>query len=267
MGDIVTENRLGATTLDNAGGATEFPGADETMQVTVNRPLLRRVLPLAVILGGIGVFFAKGWNAYLTFDALRQHHEWLLAQVAENAVLTAAAFMLTYAAIVAFSLPGAAVMSIAGGFLFGQWMGMSWNILAATTGATALFLVARTAWGDLLHEKAGPWLERFEKGFQENALSYLLAMRLVPAFPFFVVNLVPAFLGVRLRTFVIATFFGIMPGAFVYSSVGAGLGSIFESGESFTGSGILTPEIITAIVGLILLSLLPVAYRLWTRRR
>lgn len=237
------------------------------MQVRANRTLLRRLVPLAVILGGIAIFFTRGWDSYVTFDALKQNHEWLLAQVADNAVVAALAFMLAYAAIVAFSLPGAAVMSIAGGFLFGQWMGMSWNILAATTGATVLFLVAQTAWGDLLHEKAGPWLQSFEKGFQENALSYLLALRLVPVFPFFVVNLVPAFLGVRLRTFVTATFFGIMPGAFVYSSVGAGLGSIFESGQSFTGSGILTPEIITAIIGLIVLSLLPVAYRLWMRRK
>ncbi len=237
------------------------------MQVRVNRTLLRRIVPLVVILAGIGAFFYNDWDSYVTFEALKQNREWLLAQVAENSVLTALGFMLAYAAIVAFSLPGAAVMSIAGGFLFGQWMGMTWNILAATTGATALFIVAQTAWGDLLHEKAGPWLDSFEKGFQENALSYLLAMRLVPIFPFFVVNLVPAFLGVRLPTFVIATFFGIIPGAFVYSSVGAGLGSIFESGQSFTGRGILTPEIVTAIVGLILLSLLPVAYRYWKRQK
>lgn len=260
--------RSALTSVRKKGNAAlTFVRTKGYLRVTVNRTLLRRVVPLAVILSGIAAFFYFDLDSYVTFEALQQRHEWLLAQVADHTVLTVLAFMLAYAAIVAFSLPGAAVMSIAGGFLFGQWMGMMWNVVAATTGATALFIVARTAWGDLLHEKAGPWLESFEKGFQENAFNYLLAMRLVPAFPFFVVNLVPAFLGVGLRTFVIATFFGIIPGAFVYSSVGAGLGSLFESGQSFTGRGILTPEIVTAIVGLVVLSLLPVAYRLWMRQR
>ena len=140
-------------------------------------------------------------------------------------------------------------------------------MIAATTGATLLFLAARTVFGDILHKKAGPWLHKLEAGFQKNAFNYLLALRLVPAFPFFVVNLVPAFLNVRLRTFVVTTFFGIIPGAFVYTSVGAGLGSVFDSGEEFSASSILTPQIIAAMLGLVALSLLPVAYRMWQARR
>ena len=152
-------------------------------------------------------------------------------------------------------------MTITGGFLFGQWLGTTYVIFAATIGATILFLAARTALGDVLHAKAGPFLQKMEAGFQENALSYLLVLRLIPAFPFFIVNLVPAFLGVSLRVYVIATFVGIIPGTFVYATVGAGLGSIFDAGGEFSAGSILTPEIITALIGLAILALLPVAYK------
>jgi uncharacterized membrane protein YdjX (TVP38/TMEM64 family) len=128
-------------------------------------------------------------------------------------------------------------------------------------GATALFIIAKSALGDFLHTRAGPWLQKMEAGFRDNALSYLLVLRLVPLFPFFVVNLVPAFLGVPLSTYVIGTFFGIMPGVFVFASVGAGLGSIFDKGETFSAAGILTPQIVIALIGLAILALIPVVYK------
>jgi uncharacterized membrane protein YdjX (TVP38/TMEM64 family) len=162
---------------------------------------------------------------------------------------------------VAFSLPGGAVMSIAGGFLFGTIWGSIYILIGATLGATALFIIAKTALGDVLRAKAGPWLQKMEAGFQENALSYLLVLRLVPLFPFFVVNLVPAFLGVSLATYVLGTFFGIIPGVVVFASVGAGLGSIFDAGEAFSARGILTPQILTALMGLAVLALIPVVYK------
>ena len=228
---------------------------------------LRRLWPLVLIGTGIIVFFALGLDSYVTFDALKQNRQWLLNQVSEHAVLTVLAFTVCYAMMVAFSLPGATVMTITGGFLFGQWLGTACNVVGATIGATLLFLAARTALGDVLERKAGPWLKKLEAGFQKNALSYLLFMRLVPAFPFFVVNLVPAFLGVRLRTFVGATFFGIIPGGFVYTSFGAGLGSVFDTGQEFSVSGVLTPQIITAMVGLAVLALIPVGVRTWQAKR
>lgn len=227
----------------------------------------RRVLPVAVIVAGFAAFFIFDLDSYVTFESLKQNREWLLGQVAAHAVLTALAFIALYAVVVAFSLPGATVMTITGGFLFGLWFGTAWNVIGATIGATLLFLAARTALGDILHSKAGPWMQKLEAGFRENALSYLLFMRLVPAFPFFVVNLVPAFLGVQLRTFVLATFFGIIPGGFVYTSVGAGLGSVFDAGEEFSVSGVLTPQIIAAMVGLALLALIPVAVKIWQAKR
>jgi len=221
----------------------------------------QRLLPLAILAAGLAAFFLFGLDDYLTFETLREHRAWLLQQVAESTLVTSLIFVAIYIAVVAFSLPGGAVMTITGGFLFGQWLGTTYVIVAATIGATILFLAARTALGDLLRAKAGPFLKKMEAGFQENALNYLLVLRLIPIFPFFIVNLVPAFLGVSLRTYVIATFVGIIPGSFVYATVGAGLGSIFDAGKEFTAASILTPEIITALIGLAILALLPVAYK------
>lgn len=227
----------------------------------------RRLVPVIILLAGLVAFFAFGLNRYLTFEALRDNRAWLLAHVRESAALAAAVYMLAYVAVVAFSLPGGAVMTIAGGFLFGQVLGTVYVVIAATIGATILFVAARTAFGELLRARAGPFLQRMEAGFRENALSYLLVLRLIPAFPFFIVNLVPAFLGVPIGVYVAGTFLGIIPGTFVYATVGAGLGSIFDSGETFTADSILTTEIVTALVGLAVLALLPVAYKRWRRAR
>lgn len=227
----------------------------------------QRLIPLLVLAAGLIAFFAFGLDDYLTFETLRENRAWLLQQVAESALLAALVYMGLYILVVAFSLPGGAIMTITGGFLFGQWLGTAYVLVAATIGATILFLAARTALGDLLRAKAGPFLQKMESGFQENALSYLLVLRLIPIFPFFIVNLVPAFLGVTLRVFALATFVGIIPGSFVYATVGAGLGSIFDSGEEFTAGSILTPEIVTALVGLAILAMLPVAYKKFRAKR
>lgn len=265
-GNNLPGGRQDAAARDGADNALPAAKVDDA-ESGGNMLSLRRLWPLGIILGGFIAFFAFGLDSYVTFDSLKQNREWLLGQVSENRVTTALTFIAIYAAIAAFSVPGATVASIAGGFLFGLWFGTAWNVIAATTGATLLFLAARTVFGDILHKKAGPWLHKLEAGFQENAFNYLLALRLVPAFPFFVVNLVPAFLNVRLRTFVVTTFVGIIPGAFVYTSVGAGLGSVFDSGEEFSISSVLTPQIIAAMLGLVALSLLPVVYKMWQARR
>ena len=222
---------------------------------------MRRVLPLAVLGLAFAAFFAFGLDDYVTFDALRDHREVLGAFVRDHAVLSVLAFIAIYAISTALSLPGGAVLTVAGGFLFGTLSGTLWVVIAATFGATGIFLIARTALGDLLRAKAGPFFKKMEDGFRENAFSYLLVLRLVPLFPFFIVNLVPAFLGVKLRTYVTATFIGIIPGTFVFASVGAGLGSVFDANQSFTLEGTLTPQVIVALVGLSLLSLLPVVYK------
>ena len=228
---------------------------------------VKRLWPLAILVAGFVLFFVTGLDQYITFEALREHRNWLLDQVQNNTLITAVTFMAVYILAVAFSLPGGAILTIVGGFLFGLGLGTAFVVFSATIGATALFLVAKTTIGDALKARMGPWLQKMERGFQENAFNYLLAMRLIPLFPFFVVNLVPAFLGVRLKTYFFATLIGIIPGSMVFIQVGAGLGSIFDSGEAFSVAGILTPDVVLALVGLAILSLLPIGYKKLKERK
>jgi uncharacterized membrane protein YdjX (TVP38/TMEM64 family) len=227
---------------------------------------LRRLVPVVALAAGLGAFFALGLDRYLSFEALRDNRAMLMDFVASDAALAVALYIVVYAALTALSVPGGAVLTVAGGFLFGAVVGTVYVVIGATIGAVAVFLAARTAIGDLLRAKAGPALRKMEAGFQADAFSYLLVLRLVPLFPFFLVNIVPAFLGVRLRTYAVATLIGIIPGSFVFASVGAGLGSVFDKGQGFTLEGVLTTEVVVALVGLSVLSLLPVAYRKLRRR-
>ena len=220
-----------------------------------------RVLPAIVIVGGLLLALSQGWHHYLSFDALRDNREWLLSQVENQKLLTALAFIGLYTVVAAFSIPGGSALTIGGGFLFGTVFGSFYVLVGATLGATALFLAARTALGDILRAKAGPALQKMEAGFKENELNYLLVLRLIPIFPFWLVNLVPAFLGVSLRNYMIGTFFGIIPGTVVFASIGNGLGAIFDAGETPDLSVITKPQIILPIVGLIALSLVPVIYK------
>jgi uncharacterized membrane protein YdjX (TVP38/TMEM64 family) len=228
---------------------------------TVKPFAVKRLIPLLVLVAGLVAFFALGLNRYISFQTLRDNRHALLTWVHTAGVIAPLTYMAVYVVAVACSLPGGAVMSITGGFLFGTVWGTVYIVISATIGATVLFLVAKTALGDPLRAKAGPWLHRMEAGFRDNALSYLLVLRLVPLFPFFVVNLVPAFLGVSLSTFILATGIGIIPGAVVYATVGSGLGSIFDAGGDFNVKAILTPQILMALIGLAVLALIPVLYK------
>ncbi len=213
------------------------------------RPLAKRLAPAALLGAGVATFFALGLHRYASFEALREHHAELTAFVADHSALAAALFVAVYAVSTAASLPGGLVLMVAGGLLFGTWLGTALTVTGATLGATALFLVARSALGEGLRGRAGGAVERLADGFREGAFSYLLVLRLVPLFPFFVVNLAPTFLGVRPRTYVLATLIGIVPGTFVFASVGAGLGSVFARGGTFTAAGALTPQILLTRLG------------------
>ena len=162
------------------------------------------IIPLVLVIVLV-LFFYSGLGRYLSFEALKENQGALKEWVRANDALAIVAYMLAYAAVTIFSLPGGLVMSITGGFLFGTVWGALYIVVGATVGATVLFIAAKTSLGDPLRAKAGPWLQKMEEGFQENALSYLLVLRLVPIFPFFVVNLVPAFLGVSLSVYFIET--------------------------------------------------------------
>ena len=229
--------------------------------------MFRRIVPLLILIAGLVLFFALGLERYLSLEALRLHRLELTAWVQGHRWTSPLGYMLVYMAAVVFSLPVATVMTVSGGFLFGAVAGTLYAVIGATLGATLLFLIAKTSLGDYLLARAGGRFDRMRKGFADDALSYLLVLRLIPIFPFFLVNLAPAFLGVSLRVYVIATFFGIMPGGFVYALAGAGIGSVLDRGGAVTVGGILTPQILGALFGLALLAMLPVIYRHFHRGR
>jgi uncharacterized membrane protein YdjX (TVP38/TMEM64 family) len=244
---------------------------DETSPETPAKPAargpLRRFGPLLALAAIVAGAFALGLDDYVSFETLRENSERLQSFVADSFVLAALAYMAIYAVVVAASLPGGAVLTMTGGFLFGVGFGTAFAVVGATIGATGVFLIARTALGDALREKAGGAIARMAEGFRRDAFNYLLFLRLVPAFPFFVVNLAPAFLGVKLSTYVAATLIGIVPGAFVFASVGAGFESVIAQGGELSARGVLTPQVITALVGLAVLALIPVMVRRLRERK
>lgn len=224
------------------------------------RNTITRYLPLMAIVLGAGVAWWL-FRDYLSFQALADNRETLIAFRDQNYVLTVAIFIMAYTLIVAFSLPGATVATLTGGFLFATFPGALFNIIGATMGATAIFLAAQTSFGAKLGarlEGSEGIVKKVKEGIDANQWSMLFLMRLIPAVPFFVANLVPAFLEVPLRRFVISTFFGIMPGAIVYTSVGAGLGEVFARGETPNLGIIFEPQILLPILGLCALAALPI---------
>lgn len=227
---------------------------------------MKRWLPLGLLVLAIMVAYATGLHRHLSLATLRDQRQTLQDFVATYPVLAPGTYVLAYAAAVALSLPGALFLTLAGGFLFGTWLGGLWAVLGATTGAVAVFLIARTAFGSALRQRAGPWLRRMEDGFRADAFNYLLVLRLVPLFPFWLVNLVPALLGVPLRTFALATLLGILPATFIYAGVGNGLGAVLDSGQEPDLGLVLKPEILLPLLGLAALALLPVIHRHWRRR-
>lgn len=254
--------------------------------MTSNQPAasgsaMRRYLPVIVLAAVMAVVLGMGWHKYLSFKTIGLNFELLKGFVSDNLALALLAFCAVYIAVVALSLPGGLVMTLTGGLLFGWLLGATATVVAATVGATLLFLIAKTSFGESLAAKAGPWLGKLTDGFKENAFNYLLFLRLVPAFPFVVVNLAPALLGVPLKTYVLATFFGIIPGTLAFSFAGAGLGSVIEAQNasyqaclaakpanpnvdcpySIDTSALVTKELLAAFVLLGVVALIPIALK------
>ena len=233
------------------------------------KPAFMRHLPM-ILIAAVAVIGAFTLRDYLSFEALRDNREALLAFRDANFALAIMGFIAFYVLIVAFSLPGAAIATLTGGFLFGTALGTVMNITGATIGATVIFLAARMGLGEKLKERMSASegrIAQLKKGLDENQWSMLFFIRLVPAVPFFVANLIPAFLGVPLYRFVVSTFLGIIPGSLVYTSVGAGLGDVFARGETPNLGIIFEPYILFPILGLCLLSLLPVVIKKWTGKK
>jgi uncharacterized membrane protein YdjX (TVP38/TMEM64 family) len=223
----------------------------------------RRLLPLGLLVAAGLAFVAIGGGRYLNFAALAENRDWLCGLVQRWGFAAGLFYIAIYAGLVALSVPGAAVLTIAGGFLFGPWIGTLCAVVGATLGATGIFLATRAGLGGLA-QRAGPLVGKLEAGFRADAFNYLLVLRLVFIVPFWLVNLVPALVGVRLSTFILATFLGIIPGTFVYASFGNGLGDVF--GEPGLGV-LLRPSVIGPIIGLVILALVPVGYKRWRTKR
>jgi len=215
----------------------------------------------AILVALVVGFFALGGQRYLSLDAVKTNRDALLAFTHEHYVTALALAFLTYVAATALSLPGALVLSLTMGFLFGRIAGTLLVVFAATIGATLVFLAARNLFADAARRRMGPLGDKISAGFTESALNYLLFLRLVPLFPFFLVNLAPAVTNIRLGTFVLGTFIGIIPATFVYVNLGETLGRI----DSL--SGLVSIETVAAFVLLGLLALVPVFVKKWRRAR
>jgi len=247
---------------------------------------LRRLWPLLLLAAVAVLVVGMGWHRYLTLEHLAVNRESLRALIEDQHLLAMTVFTLVYAITVALSIPGGVVLTIGGGFLFGWFLGGVLSVVGATIGATAVFLVARSALRDVLITKAGPKLQRFAEGFREDAMSYLLFLRLIPVFPFWLVNLAPGLLGVSFWTYVLTTFVGIIPGTFAFALAGNGLDSVFDAQQASyesclakAGEGghdscefgidpgaLLTTDVIVAVVALGVVALIPVVAKKLNRR-
>lgn len=239
---------------------------------------LKRWLPL-VLIGGLSVLaISQGWHNHLSLTSLAVHRTALIAFVSENAIVALLAYIALYTTLVALSSPVASLVTITGGFLFGWLIAGPATVFAATLGASILFLAAKTSLGSALEAKAGPWLQKLSEGFRSEAFSYLLFLRLVPVFPFWLVNLAPAFFNVPIKTYVVATALGIIPGTFAFTYIGVGLGSIIDAQMAASGAtpacleagtcslefnigSLVTPELLIALAGLGIVALIPVALK------
>ena len=228
----------------------EVQAAEPARQVNAGR-----VAVALVIVCAIGAFFYFDLGRYLSLDTLKDNRDHLLAFTEANYTVSVALFILVYIAVTGLSLPGAVILTLAGGFLFGSVFATLYVNLGATTGATLAFLAARYVLRDWVEHKFGRWLEPLQQGFAKNAFSYLLTLRLIPLFPFFVVNLVSGLTRMNVGTYVAATALGIIPGSFVYAYAGRQLGTINSLKE------IASPNVIAAFVLLGLLALVPIIYK------
>ncbi len=267
----VMETGSGRSLVYIARMALSFPPADQS------RGLIRALLTLlAVVLLAAGAYAAIG-DGGISLQTLIGNREVIDTFVAEHRLLALLCYIGLYIVTVALSVPGAVFLTVCGGFLFGLMVGAAAAVLGATIGATLIFLLARTALGEPLLHRAGPRAKQLAQGFREDAFSYLLFLRLVPAFPFFLVNLVPAFAGVKLGPFVAATTLGVIPAALVFAFAGTGLDSIIVAQKhsyqaclaaggttcrlAFDATDILTPQMLGALLALALLALVPAVVR------
>lgn len=215
----------------------------------------RRLWPLALILAAFALAYAFGLQRYLSFEALAAHRAALAGFVAARPVASLLLYALAYMAVIAFSLPFGVVLTLAGGFLFGTWLGAAAAAASATLGACLFFLAARHALAETLARRGGPLLARVRQRMDRDGFWYLLSLRLVTVVPFWLVNLAAPLTGMRLLPFAAGTILGILPATTVFASIGAGLGQVFDAGRRPDLSLVFSPGILLPLLGLSALSL------------
>ncbi len=245
---------------------------------TAVSPTWHRAWPVAALVLAVAAAYATGLHHYLTLSSVAEHRDTLKAFVADNLLLAMLIYAAVYVGAVALSLPGAALLTIIGGFLFGWMMSAPISIVAATTGSIVVFEAVKTAFGASVAERAGPFVKKLSDGFAKDAFNYLLFLRLTPVFPFFAVNAVAGLANVKLSTFALATLIGIIPGGIAFAYLGTGLDSVIDAhkqaqadcvaqsganacGQSITASDLVTWELLIAFAGLGVVSLIPVILR------
>jgi len=226
---------------------------------------MKRALPLLLLVVLAVAAWASGVTDYLSWAELARQQATLRQAVADWPVLMPLAYIAIYAFFVALSLPQAVVVTITGGLLFGTLAGGALAVTGATIGAIILFLLAKSAFGTTMANRGGAFLQKIREGLERDGFNYLLAIRLIPVFPFWLVNLAAALGGMRLGPYALATLIGIAPGTFVFASIGAGIGSVLATGGQPDLSIILSWPVLGPLLGLAALSLLPVAWRHWRK--
>ncbi len=233
------------------------------MDTPPRRATFVRFWPLLLLAALVALAWASGATRLLSFEALGAHRATLDAWVAARPLLAAGAYVLAYVVVVALSLPGGVVMTLAGGLLFGAWVGAGLTVVGATIGACLLFLAARSALAPLVAGRAAGLVDRIRPGLERDGFFYLLTLRLIPVVPFWLVNLAPALIGMPFGAYAAATAIGVIPGTVVFSGIGAGLGDILAAGGRPELGIIFSPPILLPLLGLAALSLIGA----WWRKR
>ncbi len=234
---------------------------NDATEVSTEKPTWKRFLPIGVIVIALVSFFLLDFHQYFSLDVLKEHRETLTGFAENNLILAMLVMIGVYAGAVSISFPGASLLSIFCGFMFGPLIGGSVIVIGATIGATIIFIAGRQAAGNMLAKNADGYLAKLEAGFAKNAFTYLLILRLIPAVPFWVLNLAAAAFRVPTKSYIVATFIGIIPGCFVYAGVGDGIGAAFDSGSEINLGVIFEPRILLPLVGLAFLATLPLIYK------
>jgi len=247
------------------------------------RLALRRLLPVVVVAALVAAVLMSDWRSAVSLETLILHRMAIDAFMTEHRLAGLAIFMLLYIVVVALSVPGAVWLTLTGGILFGPFVGTAATVVSATIGASVIFKIAQSAVGETLLRRAGPRAAKVAEGIRADAFSYLLFLRLVPAFPFFLVNLAAALVAMPLPTFIAATMIGIIPATFAFSLAGAGLDSVIAAQAAsfqacsaagradcrihFDPTQVLTPQLVGALVALGIIALVPVVVKRWRARR